>query len=170
MSNLYHLLVFVAVFVACSVLLPLVFIKTKKFKMYIDVDPKLAIAYGLSEFVAAKNIRFQVMAECLTHKINPDWARAVTAALGARKIPISLEVFGRQITCVIDARDNFVSENIGTVSNIRLEGDSAPTTNLTCSEFEVKIVSLTHKPDLNAANPMRDISHCQRGNHASCEP
>jgi hypothetical protein len=75
--NSHHLMLLVAIFVACLVAFWRLIFKTRKFKFNINLDRDLAISDGLSNLIAGQSVRFKIVGKCLTHRINPEWKREV---------------------------------------------------------------------------------------------
>jgi hypothetical protein len=168
--NSHHLLLLVAVVVFCAVAFWRLSIETRKFKFDVNLDPSLAAEYGLGDCFGVKGIRLQLIGRTFAHKVDPNWSRAIIALLRRRKIPLSFNVAGRQLTCVMDARGNDISRNVRPADVVDSQRNFAGTSDLALGEFDSKIVRLAHERNLNSSNAMGNESADQCGRYTESEP
>ena len=171
LSNPHHLLGLVAIFILCCIGYRIFVVKAHKIKLKINVDSSLATSYGLGDLSAGKNVRFELVGRCLTHKVNPDWYRAIVSGIRTRNLPLSFEIAGRQITCVIDARNYFVTGDIGARRGKWLETQSTSGPNIALGQFHIKIERFPRPVNLKDPNlPCKDYpANCGQGTNRNPE-
>ena len=154
----YHLLVFPAVFVLCLILLRILVIESRKFKININFDSHVAAHYGLGDFIGAKTVRFQIVGRCLSHKIHPNWERMIIGAIRANRAPLAFDILGGKVTCIVYVRLNDIPANIRSASVIGSQIDCAIAPDLTLRKSNVQFMGSPQERELESSDSMADIN------------
>ena len=163
--NPNHLLVIMAALIFGAVVLFLLIFQPRKFKFNVNLDPCVAVRYGLGNLIGSKTVRFQITAFCLSHVINSDWERVIVDAIRAGHAPCAFDIFGGKVTCIIDTRFNDITTYIRPALIKRSQTDSALGSDLTFSETNIEIVGFPQKSNLAATNPVCDVGIEKRGDN-----
>lgn len=152
------------------VVLRLIVIESRKIKVKINVDRNVAIKYGLGNFIGLEMIRFEVVAKCFTHVVNPDWERAVVRAIRACNRPLAFEILGGEVTCVIDFRKNPEPVDVGSTDDVGSRFHNAGRANFAGSELKVEFAGLPQERNLDSTVTLSNVSADQSGDHATSKP
>jgi hypothetical protein len=170
LSNSYELFLLVVVLVGSIVVLRLVFAESNKIKFNLNFNSDLAAHYGLRDLVAGKTVRLQFTGRCLTHKINPDWGRMIVNDIGTRKLPLSFEISGCQITCIVDGCSDDVPSDVRPLGMVGLQADCASASDLTFCQLYVKVMRFPQEGNLITPSAIRNVGVQQRSDNSHCEP
>ncbi len=169
--NLYHLAIYVVIFVACAVMLRLIWRESKVVKLNIHVEDNLGVS-GLENFIniGPNKLLFSLIWRGRSECINANWDSTFSNACAGRiQPPITAEFLGRKVTIIVDGRDNEMERSITPAEYLaRIEPNK--TADDRRGFAKIKIVLLVGDcPELKAA-ALRDIyseQHNQCADHAT---